>query len=204
MSAICCIASAPSPNSEPATTPAALQSLHATGGSDIVTRSLLAALALFLLVAGSALAQEYGRTDAGDVKLFAKGARPISGSFSFGQGTGSKFFNAAAGGTLVADRIWFFASAAKTDNTLANRFATATLPAEATRATDAKMMAQLGNRQTLTAALSTARTAAVATDVLPQTRLSATEFSMHYTGIVSPSAFFDVSVSQHRSGATQQ
>jgi hypothetical protein len=168
-----------------------------------VPRTLVAAVALSLIVAGSALAQEYGRTDAGDLQLFAKGAKPISGSISFGQGTlGSKLFNASAGGTLVADRIWFFASAAKVDNVLTNRFGNTALPAAPARAADAKMTAQLGDRQSLVAALSTDRST-LTNAVLPQARLSATDFSMHYTGIVSPSAFFNVSVSQHRSAVTQ-
>jgi hypothetical protein len=168
-----------------------------------VPRTLVAALAFSLLAAGSVLAQEYGRTDAGDMRLFTKSAKPISGSLSFGQGTlGSRLFNASAGGALVADRIWFFASAAKVDNVLTNRFANTTLPIAPARAADAKMTAQLGDRQSLVSALSGNRSTAVDA-VLPQARLSSTDFSMHYTGIVSPSAFFNVSVSQHRSAVTQ-
>jgi hypothetical protein len=163
-----------------------------------VTRSVIAALAFSLLLAVSALAQEYGRTDAGDLKLFAKNTQPISGSFQIGTGGGSKLFGATAGGTLVADRLWFFASAAKNDNVLTNRFGSLALPAAAARSFDGKTMAQLTDRQSLTAVIGSSHT-----DAAPFGKVSSSVFAMNYTGIVSPSAFFTVSVSQRHAGVQQ-
>lgn len=160
-------------------------------------RKVVIALSFCLVFAAGAFAQEYGRTSGGDLELITKGAKPLSGSISLGQGSGMKLFSGSVGGTLVADRIWFFASAAKSQHTISNQFSNLALPAAASSAASAKVNALLGDRQTLAAAFSSTRTdVPLATD----TRLSAVNFDMHYTGIVSPNAFFSVSVSQHRAG----
>jgi hypothetical protein len=153
---------------------------------------------LSLIAASGAFAQEYGRTNAGDLELITKGTRQMSGSFSLTRGNAAaKLFSASAGGALVADRIWFFASAARSsDNVLTNRYASTFPTASPSRAAAANVNAQLGDRQSLAAAFSSTRSAAIVP--MASTNLSATNFSMNYTGIVSPSAFFTVSVSQHR------
>ena len=66
------------------------------------------ALVLILFIATSAFAQEYGRASAGTIDLVPKSGQRFDGSFSLFSG-GS--FGATGGGTLVKDRVWFFAAA---------------------------------------------------------------------------------------------
>jgi hypothetical protein len=65
-------------------------------------------LVLILFIATSAFAQEYGRASAGTIDLVPKSGNRFDGSLSLFSG-GS--FGATTGGTLMKDRVWFFASA---------------------------------------------------------------------------------------------
>jgi len=66
------------------------------------------ALVLFLFIAVPAVAQEYGRASAGTIDLVPKSAQRFDGSLSlFSNGS----FGATSGGTLIKDRVWFFAAA---------------------------------------------------------------------------------------------
>jgi hypothetical protein len=150
-----------------------------------------AALILALALPVFAQTAEYGRTDAGDLQLVTKNAKPLSGSLTLGT---NKFKAATFGGALVADRIWFFAAAQQSQNVLTTRFApqlaNVQLPAQPVRAIDGKAIAQIGEKQTLDASMISA------------SQYDVTKaFSMNYTAIVSPNAFFTVSVSQHANHA---
>lgn len=70
-----------------------------------------AALALFFsqLFAVAVFAQEYGRASGGDIDLITRHSQPFSGSLGFTAGAG-KGFDLSLGGTLVKDRVWFFAT----------------------------------------------------------------------------------------------
>lgn len=135
------------------------------------------AAALFFLsivLAASGFAQsaattsEFGRSSAGELDLITKHPQRLSGSFDLGFGSG-RFLGAALGGTLVKDRVWFFASAERTDPGFAL----------------GKVNANLGERQNFTASSSKFS--------MP---VPSSFLSMHYTGIVSNNMFFTVTASR--------
>ena len=81
-------------------------------------RTILPLAATLSLLALPALAQstsEFGRTDAGPIVMTTKSpGQQLSGTFSLSRsaarsGTG---YDGSLGGTIVQDRLWFFASAA--------------------------------------------------------------------------------------------
>jgi hypothetical protein len=84
------------------------------------------ALALFVtqMIAFAAFAQadtsarstnEFGRTFGGEIEMILKQSRNLSGSVGLMRSTGTRGegYEAALGGSLVEDRIWFFASASR-------------------------------------------------------------------------------------------
>lgn len=144
--------------------------------------------ALLLLLATTAFAQEYS-TSAGEVRLLTKHASGMSGSFTLG----TSLMSANYGGTLVPDRIWFFGSAMRDkSNLLTSQYGA---PPVSLRGMDAKATAQLGDRESLVTAFNSA--ASSATAVTP--RLNTSLFDMHYSMMVSPSAFFTVNVTKNGS-----
>lgn len=108
------------------------------------------------LLAVAIFAQEYGRASGGDIDLITRHPQPFSGSLGLTAGAG-KGFDLSLGGTLVKDRVWFFATGERNP-----------------RSTGAKLNAQLGPRQNVTASYG----------ALPSSFLS-----LHYTGIVSSNMF---------------
>ncbi len=138
---------------------------------------LLAALFLSLILAASAFAQstnEFGRASAGELDFVTKHPNRLSGSFDLGFGSG-KIFGTTLGGTLLKDRMWFFASVEKSDPV----FAAARLN------TTAKMSTNLDERQNLTV------NGSKLSMPLPSSFLS-----LHYTGVVSSNMFFSVTASR--------
>ena len=142
-----------------------------------------------LLVAGAAFAQSPELSaSGGELTLLTKHPSGFSGSFSLSAGqSGSQGGDATLGGTVVPDRVWFFASADKNRSPL--------FVSQISRAIDAKLASQIGDRQTLAARFSATR---------PQAGSSVTMFpssflSLHYTGILSSNNFISGSVSEsHR------
>ncbi len=146
------------------------------------------ALAVFLsqLFAAAAFAQsagEFGQASGGSIDTITKHSSRLSGSLSLSAGVG-KGYDATLGGTLVPDRVWFFASAAKNDSFFGPR-----------RMTDTEMTANLGDRQNLAAAFASTRTQSTFTPgTIPSSFLS-----LHYTGIVTNNMFVTASFSElHR------
>src|SRR5438128_2477759 len=149
------------------------------------------------VIAGIALAQEYGRASGGQLELVAKQPTQLSGSLSLSRsrslfGNSLNGLGGTLGGTIVPDRLWFFGSLERTDTP----FFASTLPQiQAASAGSAKFDAHLGDRQSLTAI-------AVGSQFSSQTisptmsAMPAWFGSVHYTGIISPNAFFTASVSQ--------
>ncbi len=138
-------------------------------------QNILAALILSQLLVAAAFAQsaEFGHVSAGLLDVTPKRTLPLSGSLAI-TSSRSLGLGATLGGTLVKDRVWFFASGEKTDSLFR-----AAVP---TRATD------------LTALFSTTRPSAVGTRLtIPSSFLS-----LHYTGIVSSTSFFRADFSQVR------
>lgn len=149
-------------------------------------RPVIRYCALFLLLATAAFGQEYS-TSGGEVRLLTKSTNAMSGSFTLG----TNLLSTNYGGAIVPDRVWFFASAARDkSNLLTSQYGT---PAVPLRGLDAKTTAQLGDRQTLLAAFTSA--ASPATGVTP--RLNSSLFNVHYMMNVSPSAFFTVNVTKN-------
>ena len=96
----------------------------------------------------AATSSEFGRVSGGDIDLVTKHGQPLSGSLGITAGAG-KGYEATLGGTLVKDRVWFFASAQKSESLFASQYR-APVPASGTsRATDAKMIGLRGDRQSL-------------------------------------------------------
>jgi hypothetical protein len=134
----------------------------------------VAAFFLSQMLAASIFAQsEFGRVSGGDIDLITKHSQPLSGSLGFTAGFG-KGLNATLGGTLVKDRVWFFATGERNEPLF--------------RATDAKMNAQLGDRQNLATSFASQKSAPIPSSFL----------SLHYTGIVSSNMFVTASFSELR------
>lgn len=143
--------------------------------------------ALLLLLATAATAQEYSASG-GEVSGLTKHAtNAMSGSFTLG----TKLLSANYGGTVVPDRVWFFASALRDkSNLLTSQYG---VPAVPSRGFDGKATTQLSDRQSLQAAFNSATSSA--TGLTP--RLSTSLFDVHYMMNVSPNSFFSVNVKKN-------
>ena len=153
-----------------------------------------ALLLLALLVAFGASAQdaaEFGRAVGREVVLTPKGAAPFSGTLSlsvatrndvFGRGT-SPSYGITAGGSLIQDRLWFFASGSRQSG---SRYGELQLPQNATTgAVGGRVNAQLTASQDFSGFFESARRREPGF-VAPSSFLS-----MRYTGIISSSMFFN-------------
>ena len=137
---------------------------------------------LSLLFATAVFAQEFGRTSGGDIDLITKHPQQLSGSLGFSAGSG-RGFDGTLGGTLVKDRVWFFATAEKNQQPL---FASQNIN---TQNINTKLTANLGDRQTLATSFAASQPSAPV--ALPSSFLS-----LHYTGIVSSNMFVTGSFSE--------
>jgi hypothetical protein len=158
-----------------------------------MSKRILAAIFLSHIVAAGAIAQEaaraaeFARVSGGQIEAITKQPRKLSGSLGMTRsnsnlGMGLKGFEATLGGTLVEDRLWFFASALQQEGF---RFATPVpeiRQRDFDRATFAKSTAQLGDRHVLDASFGAG----------PSSFLS-----LRYDAAVSSNMFFSGSVSRH-------
>src|SRR5438552_15431030 len=169
-------------------------------------RHAVIALALVQLIAFAVSAQEpaeIGRASGGELLLTTKRPTALSGSLQasltngndvLGRGN-SPAYGATAGGALIQDRLFFFASASRQASP--TRFADAALPQHATAsAIGANVNGNIGSRQDFSAFFQAARRpelsttgAAVFSGTVPSSFLS-----LHYTGIVSSNMFFNASM----------
>lgn len=172
----------------------------------MTSKRAVAGLFVAQMIAAVALAQdatssEFGRVSAGEVELLPKQTRKLSGSLGFTMSK-SRGYEATLGGTLVEDRLWFFASAQQHDARLTSGVAQTQLPERAVAgALDAKLTGQLGDRQTFDAFFEAGRQPYATT---PDARAGVTPssfLSLRYTGVVSSNMFFNASFS--RSSVTQ-
>jgi hypothetical protein len=152
---------------------------------------------------------EFGYVFGGELDLLAKHSARFSGSFGiltsrsqfpFATRNGAASgYDATLGGTIVQDRLWFFASGYQNEALLGSRFGTApranTSDRALSRGIDTKVNAQLGDAQNLAASFATGRepgmTAMTIAAPTPSSFLS-----LRYTGIVSSNMFFTASVSR--------
>jgi hypothetical protein len=128
------------------------------------------ALILTLFTIGIAFAQsseEFGRSSGAQVDFTFKTPTRLSGSLGL---TTSRSAFATFGGTLVKDRVWFFASGERMQTT--PRF-------------DGNLFTSLGDRNSV---ITTVRAPDSVRPFL----------SLHYTGIVSSNSFFTATVSSHQ------
>jgi hypothetical protein len=185
-----------------------------------MTLKCAVALVLAQMIAAVALAQdvtssEFSRAYGGEVELLSKRARNFSGSLGltlsssalpFASG-GLGGYEATLGGTILEDRLWFFAAAQQLEARLIPGVRQMQLPERVvTGAVDARLTGQLGDRQTLAAFFQAAQHVApasaggafatTAADVAPSSFLS-----LRYTGIVSSNMFFNASF--YRRSVTQ-
>ena len=159
---------------------------------------MLPVLFVSQLLAASAFAQsttpvsEFDRTSGGSLDMITKHSAPLSGSLALSAAKSQlpltshlKGFDGTLGGTLVKDRVWFFASAQRNESLFAT---TQTASPVQTHMLDAKMLANVTQSQ----AMSTSFASTVPTSFL----------SLHYTAVISPSSFFTATVSQSKTKPT--
>lgn len=174
----------------------------------MVSRRVVLAFVLVQSIAFAAAAQEsgeFGRASGGVIVMTPKNASPLSGSLELsttddlsGRGT-SAAYGMTLGGTLIEDRLWFFASGSRQEGSRV-RFADLELPENATTgAIGARLDGHAGEAHDFSAFFEAAR--------MPQ--LSATApaafvgvapssfLSLRYTGIVSSNMFFTASFTRN-------
>ena len=168
------------------------------------SRSAWPAALLALLVATSLFAQnttEYSRTSGGEIEVIPKAARRLSGSLSlssgslFGSRNGSLGYEASLGGSILKDRVWFFASALQQESRFVSSQVT---PIDSTITVfDAKATAQLSDRQFVIGSYGTGNQAINVNPAAaePFATLPAQFLSLRYTATISSNMFFDMSVS---------
>lgn len=148
------------------------------------------ALLLIATFATAALAQEFGRVSGGEVDLAVKSPSKLSGSLEMGlpffSGNGSRRYEASIGGTLLKDRLWFFGTAQQMDLS----------------GFDAKLNAAVGERQSLDAALHSARPANNTSTATPNLTVPSSFLSLHYAGIISSNSFFTATFSRSSGSRT--
>ena len=154
---------------------------------------------VLLLAAMTAAAQDDPLSGTGrELSMIPKRGTGLTGSLgiSYSQSSGRSGgqdgtgYGATLGGTLITDRVWFFATgeqqSARVD--LAYSYGA--------NGVDARVMANLGDRQNLALLFADGKRTASpqGDDWIPSSFLS-----MRYTGILSPNAFFSASVSRSTS-----
>jgi hypothetical protein len=175
----------------------------------------VAALLLVQLIAFAVAAQqsaEFGRASCGEIVVTPKRSVRFSGSLGlslasgndvFGRG-GAAGYGVTAGGTLLQDRLWFFASASQQEAS-SLRFADRGLTENGTtRAAGARVDGQLGGTQDFSAFFEAARRPQLSTTA-PATfggSVPSSFLSLHYTGVVSSNAFLSASFTR-RAGTAQ-
>jgi hypothetical protein len=169
------------------------------------------ALVAAQMIAGSLHAQTAGewvestpaeyRASGGEIDVRGKHAtNRFSGSLGLvtspglgGQGA-TRGLEATLGGALIEDRLWFFGSAQWRDQSLSSRFAPSLPQANSeAQAFDAKLTANLGDRQNLAAAFSTGHDTLSSFTTVQR---PATNLFLSYTGIVSDNMFFTATASR--------
>jgi len=133
-------------------------------------KSIYALVLVFLAAGVFAQTAEYGQASAGALDMTAKRSAPFSGSLAFssarGQGLG---LGGTFGGTLVKDRVWFFASGEKSRSVVNTALPMRTTDLNASFATTPRSL------------------------TVPSSFLS-----LHSTSILSSNSFFTFDVSQSR------
>lgn len=180
----------------------------------MVAKRLIPALVLSHALAIAAFAQssevvppssEFGRASAGEISAITKHPGTLSGSFSLSAsksqmpfGGNGRGLDATLGGTLVQDRVWFFASAQHDTSFFSPQLDYAAPAAEmpSSRAINSKVTASIGDRQSLAASFASSRNA-TSTTAGPLS-LPSSFMTMHYTALVSDNMSFTATLSQSK------
>lgn len=168
-----------------------------------MARRAVTVLFLVQLIAFAVSAQEYGSATAGEIVLKPKGAAPVSGSLgmtlssgndALGRGS-SPEYGLTLGGTLVPDRLWFFAAGSRT------RFNDLELPRNATAgAIGARVNGQITGAQDFSAFFESARRPALSmtTGVASFNAIVPTSFlSLRYDAMLSSNTLFSASFTRN-------
>ncbi|HEX7809776.1 MAG TPA: hypothetical protein VF608_13660 [Thermoanaerobaculia bacterium] len=165
----------------------------------------MAALALVSSFAFAATAQqstEFGRASGPELVMKTKGSAPISGSLElsmstgndiFGRGSSTPGYGLSAGGALVQDRLWFFASASRQES---SRFTA--LP---DNAASARIDSHVGSNHDFSAFFEAAKRPQLTmtnTGSFENLAVPSTFLSLRYTGIVSNTMFFTANLTQKK------
>lgn len=150
-------------------------------------------LVLLTLIASAAFAEEFGRVSGGEMKLVTKGRSQFSGSLGMSLSDRSEpGYEGTLGGTLVDDRVWFFASAQQQDRRIFTNFEGLAIPEQRVATMlDTKVVANIGDRQNLAASFNTGGQPFVPTNFL----------SLRYTGVISSNMFFNATISRSSAGS---
>jgi hypothetical protein len=145
---------------------------------------LSVALLVAQMFAGAVLAQEFTSVSGGEVELLTKGPKKLSGSLGVTRSNQAlNGYEATLGGTILEDRIWFFAAASiLPEVSLSSNVG----------AVDAKLNAQLGSRNTLGASYSEFNQPLVASPAV-LTIVPSSFLSLRYTSVISDNIFFNAS-----------
>jgi hypothetical protein len=151
------------------------------------------ALLLTQIGAGALLAQEFTSVSGGEVELLTKGQKRLSGSLGVTRSSQAlNGYEATLGGTILEDRIWFFAAA--------SMLPTVSMSSNV-GAIDAKLDAQLGSRNTLGASFSQQDQQFVTSSTAP-TITPSSFLSLRYTSVISDNIFFNASFLRSSSKGT--
>lgn len=169
----------------------------------MVPKRIVALIVAALMTPAVALAQEttyseFGRASGGEIEMTTKGPKNFSGSLAASFGSfGSRGYEGTLGGTLFQDRLWFFAAGQQQDQRLFARVPEMQLPAGVvSSAIDAKLMGQLGDRHNFAASFQSARQPYATIPDAISGVVPSSFLTMRYTGIVTSSMFFNVSISR--------
>jgi len=170
-----------------------------------VTALLFAQLIPFALSAQQSA--EFGRATGGEMVLTPKGSASLSGSLElslsagrdvFGRRSSSPGYGMTAGGTLIQDRLWFFAAGSRQERSPSS-FASIELPENATTsAIGARVNGQIAGSHDFSAFFDAARRPELSTIGASSFAASVPSsfLSLRYTGIVSSNMFFSASVTR--------
>jgi hypothetical protein len=174
----------------------------------MVSRRAVTALLFAQLIPVALSAQqsaEFGRSTGGEMVLTRKGSAPLSGSLELSLLGGSPAYGMTAGGTLLQDRLWFFASGSR-QQASPSSFARIELPENATtRAIGGRVHGQTASSHDFSAFFDAARRPELSTigaSSFAAGSVPSSFLSLRYTGIVSSNMFFSASVT--RSSHTMQ
>ena len=137
---------------------------------------------------------EFSRTSGGQIEVLSKHARNFSGSLGMRMmgSSAAKGYEATLGGTVIEDRLWFFATAHQQQGSwFASRLPQIAQPFDAGGASG-KLSAQIGDRNSFIGSFVAGRETS---PVMLGGSIPSSFLSLRYSGTVSSNMFFSASFS---------